>query len=87
MVKTSPSNAEGTNLLSGWDAKIPHVSWPKNQNLKQYCNKFNTDFKDGPHQKNLLKKRKYYWILLPVLMNMALSSNKLPVIDKTISCN
>ena len=33
----------------------PHSQ--KNQNIKQkqYCNKFNTDFKDDVHQKNLLK--------------------------------
>ena len=38
----------------GWRAKIPHGSWPKNQIIKQkhYCNKFNKDFKHGPHQKN-----------------------------------
>ena len=30
----------------------------KNQNIKQkqYCNKFNKDFKNGPHQKHLFKK-------------------------------
>ena len=71
MVKTSPFIAVGTSLISGWEAKIPLVSWPKNQNIKQYCNKFSTDVKDGPHQKNISKKRKYYWILLPILMNMA----------------
>ena len=25
---------------------------------KQYCNKFNKDFKNGPHQKNFKKKKK-----------------------------
>ena len=37
-------------------AKIPHASQPKNQtiNQKQYCNKFDTDFKNGPHQKDNL---------------------------------
>ena len=31
----------------------------KKQNIKQkqYCNKFNEDFKNGPHQKNLKKKK------------------------------
>ena len=52
--------------MPGWRAKIPQASWlksrPKNQNIKQnqqnqYRNKFNKDFKNGPHQKNL-KKRK-----------------------------
>ena len=34
-------------------AKMPHDSWPRIQNIKQkqYCNKFNKDFKNGPHQK------------------------------------
>ena len=32
-------------------AKIPHALWPKNQNVKQkqYYNKFNKNFKNGPH--------------------------------------
>ena len=53
MVKTSPSNAGGTGLIPGQGAKIPHASQPKNRNTKQkqYCNKFNKDFKNGPHQK------------------------------------
>ena len=53
MVETSPSNARGVGLIPGRGAKIPHVSGPKNQNIKQkqYCNKFNKDFKNGPHQK------------------------------------
>ena len=59
VVKTLPSNAGGMDLIPGWGAKIPHASQPKkkkkNQNIKQkwYCNKFNQDFKNGPHQKNL----------------------------------
>ena len=30
---------------------IPHASRPKEQNIKQkeYCNKFNKDFKNGPY--------------------------------------
>ena len=40
------------------EAKIPHALWPKNQNIKQkQCyNKFNKDFKNGPHQKKILRK-------------------------------
>ena len=47
VVKTSPSNAGGAGLIPGGGAKIPHASWPKNQNIKQkqYCNKFNKDLK------------------------------------------
>ena len=32
MVKTSPSNA---GLIPGQAAKIPHTSWPKNQNMNR----------------------------------------------------
>jgi len=55
MVKTLPFNAEGVSLIPGWGAKTPHASWPENQNVKEkrYCNKFNKNFKNGPHQKNL----------------------------------
>ena len=55
VVKTSPSNAGCAGSIPGRGAKIPYASWPKNQNIKQkqYCKKFNEDFKNGPHQKNL----------------------------------
>ena len=39
----------GTYWTPGQGAKIPHASWPKKQNTKQ--EKFNKDFKNGPHQK------------------------------------
>ena len=53
VVKTLPSNAGGVGPIPCWGAKIPHVSGSKNQNIKQkqYCNKFDKDFKNGPHQK------------------------------------
>ena len=53
VVKTSPSNAGGVGSTPGQGAKIPLTLQPKNQNIKQkqYCNKFNKDFKNGPHQK------------------------------------
>ena len=59
MFKTSPSNAGNTASIPGWGSEIPHASWPKNQNVKQkeYCNKFNEDFKTGPHEKKK-KERK-----------------------------
>ena len=52
MVKTSPSSARGVNLIPGLGAKIPYALWPKKkktQNIKQkqYCNRFNKDFKNG----------------------------------------
>ena len=45
VVKTLPSNAGGMGSILGQETKIPHVSWPKNQNMtqKQCCNKFNED--------------------------------------------
>ena len=59
VVRTLPSNAGGVGSIPGWGANIPHVSWPKNYNMKQkqYCNKFNKDFKSGPHGKKNLKKK------------------------------
>ena len=34
-------------------ARISHASLPGDQNMeqRQYCNKFNKDFLNGPHQK------------------------------------
>ena len=60
VVKTSPSYTGGVGLIPGQAAMIPHASWPKNQNIKQkqYCNKFNKENKNGPHQKNILKKKR-----------------------------
>ena len=51
MVKTLPSNTGGAGLIPGLGAKIPHALWPENQNIKKQkqCNKFNKDFKNGPH--------------------------------------
>ena len=53
VVKISPSNAGGTGSIPGCRGKIPHTSGPKSQNIqqKQYCNKFNKDFKNGLPQK------------------------------------
>ena len=52
MVKTLPSSAGAAGSIPGQGAKIPHASGLKNQNIEQkrYCNKFNKDFKNGPHQ-------------------------------------
>ena len=51
VVKTSPSYTVGVGSIPGQEAKIPHTSWPKNQNIKQKqcCNKLNKDNKNGPH--------------------------------------
>ena len=58
MVKTSPSNKGAVGSIPGQGSKIPHASGPKNQSMEhtQYCNKFNKDFKNGPHQKIFFKK-------------------------------
>ena len=58
VAKTLPSNSGGAGSIPGRGAKIPHASQPKNQNIKQYCNKFNKDFKNGPHQRKILKINK-----------------------------
>ena len=48
---TLPSNAGGAGLITGWGVKVLHALWPKEQNIKQkqYCNKFNKDFKNSSH--------------------------------------
>ena len=57
VIKTSPSNAGDEGSDSSRRAKMPHAPGPKNQNVKQkqYCNKFNKDFKNHPHQNKNLK--------------------------------
>ena len=37
--------------IPDWVARIPHTLWSKNPKVKQkqYCNKFNKDFNNGPH--------------------------------------
>ena len=55
-----PSSAGGTgSSVPGWGTKIPRASYI-NQNIKQkqYCNKLNKDFKNGPHQKKKKTKKK-----------------------------
>ena len=56
VVKTSPSKAGGSGLIPSQG----NASWPKIQNKKQkqYCNKFNEDFKKWPASKYLKKKKK-----------------------------
>ena len=50
MVKTLPFNAGGAGSISGWRAKImPRGQKKQNIKQKQYCNKFNKDFKNVPH--------------------------------------
>jgi len=65
VVKTLSYNAGSAGSISGRGAEIPHASRPENQNIKQkqFCNKFNKDFENGPHQKKKnLKKNTMYAI-------------------------
>ena len=56
MVKTSPSNAGGADLNPSWRAKIPHVSWPKNQNIKNNKSNIITFNRDFFKKQNFLKR-------------------------------
>ena len=58
-VKTLPFHAAGAGSIPGQGAKIPHTTWPINKNIKQkeYCNKFNKDFKMVHIKKNLKKEK------------------------------
>ena len=62
MGKMSPSSAGGVGLIPGWGAKIhmPHGQRTKKKKKKRkhYCNRFNKDFKNGPHQKKIFKNAK-----------------------------
>ena len=60
MVKTLPSDAGGVGSIPGQGARIPHASQPRNQNVKQkqYCNKFDKNFKKMVHiKKNFLNNK------------------------------
>ena len=59
VVKTSPSNAGGSGSIPDWRSKIPCALRPKKnkiQNRGNIVNKFNKDYKYGPHQKKKKKK-------------------------------
>ena len=53
MVKTLLSNVRIVGLTPSQEAKIPHISQGKNQDIEQkkYCNKFNKDFNNDPYKK------------------------------------
>ena len=59
VVKISPFNAGSVGSIPGQEVKILHASGLKNQDIrqKQYCNKFNEDFLNGPHFFLILKKK------------------------------
>ena len=79
MVKTSPSNAWSVGLIFSWRAKIPHASWPKNQNMNNKSiiatNSKNT-LKNSPHfyffntVKHLFLFAELSMILKPVQKNI-----------------
>ena len=52
-----PFHTGSTGLIPGRGAKIPHASWPENQNIeqKQYCNKFKKTLKMLHIKKNKSK--------------------------------
>ena len=58
VVKTLPSYAGGMGSIPCQGAKILYGSWPKIQKVKQkqYCNKLNEDFENGPHKKKTFQK-------------------------------
>ena len=62
VVKTSPSNTGDVGSIPGWGAKIPHISQPRSQNIKQkqHCTKNSIrDFKNGPHLKKIKNKKNF----------------------------
>ena len=57
VIAISLSSARGVISISALGARSPPASQPENRNVtqKEYCNKFNKNFKNCPHQKNLKK--------------------------------
>ena len=58
VVNSPPYNAGDVGSIPGQGAKIPRVrakKTKKNIKQKQYCNKLNKDFKNGPHQEKIFK--------------------------------
>ena len=49
-----------SSLVGELRSHMPPVQKTRNIKQKQYCNKFNKDFKNGPYQKNLKKKKKEF---------------------------
>ena len=58
VVKNPPANAGDMGSSPGpGRSHMPCGQKPKHK-TEQYCNKFNKDFKNGLHQRNLKKKKK-----------------------------
>ena len=59
VVKTLPSSARGWGSIPAREAKVPHAEKLKHKKTqKQYCNRFNKDFKNGPSKKKDYKNIK-----------------------------
>ena len=62
VIGTLPSNVSGAlESLQSLVSELRSLQGQKIQNIKkknQYHNKLNKDFKNGPHQKNLKKKKR-----------------------------
>ena len=69
MVKTVPSRAGAAGLILGVGAKMPHALWPQNQNIKQYCNEVNKDFKMANIKKNQQTVHATKWLYLKNILN------------------
>ena len=56
------STGKAMSSIPGCGTKIPYASWPQNQNTKykQYCNKFNKDYKWPTLKKKNFKKIKCF---------------------------
>ena len=65
----------GVGVIICQGVKIPHTSQPKNENIKQkqYCNKFNKYFKNGPHFKKICKKVFCIWFWIAMVFAVMLS--------------
>ena len=67
VAKTLPSNAEGRGLIPCGEAKIPHASWPKIQNINNRSNTVAKTSKTVHIKKkkktrmNLDQRPKYKW--------------------------
>ena len=85
VVKTSPSSAGGVGSIPGQGTKIPHASRPKHQ-TEANCNKFNKEFKNGPHQKKKSLKNKTKQMVLGQL-NSPSQKNKVGPLAHSIYKN
>ena len=84
-----PSKA-GASSIPGQRGKIPHASWPKTSNIKQkqYCKKFNKNFKMVHLKKKSFKniysvileyRVLYISVMITLLFTLIKSSKFLPV--------